>query len=1179
MVDLEIWLLASWLAISGLFGAGGAAEWRRSSALQQLSLFWMSLIIFLSFARAWFGNYSWLVVVGSMFFAFILLLSALKGFRRLKLRRDSKRARKCAHPAGSRCGPILKWMQCYVSAARKVKKKRVLGAHHRGQFLRWHRLSFRCRLEEVDLKGGGAGARVTARKRQENQLLLLANQITSLAEQVKSMQAALSPTSQRAKKKKKPKSASVRPENSAQERPLFEGLSEAFLHWSQAGTVPSEDKIRKQLQQILNGAVANNNKQATPASKPDKPTPRQNQSQQAAERKPEVKTWASLFKSGHDKDKSQHNMRLYGPAWSVPVVSAAAVRNQNLDNDLVVYCQSSQEKDSAKQWLQARGFSKLVTFVEFNAAGNNTVLIHGKNGPIPAKADIDACKEGPRPKSLPESIKDDDDPSALSAKNVLLRLTLAKAFADHHLKSSVAGKPHFLPAISFNEALRKAITQTRGAVDYEREAPCLISVRSDDVPKFLQASLPTGIFLNPHKGSSVPHWFHKKPSQSDSEYYVHVADIQKQAGGRLVYRSSTTAPLGLLDTTETVTDSIAPRWYLTNAPPEWGEDEITNWITQRGFTHATGYRRQGRKSWFFRAHSPADVANANLAFVFKSGISVAPARAVGAKNYSAITQPKTTWGAPELKSKANTIDLDDSDTEQPKDTVAATALDETQSQNMQVDQEANTGKPAEAGSKIQHTPPKPKKESLAKKAKTGNNQSPWAERFTVVQNGGKGDCAYISIAQSLAHSHGTTSKAKRDDFEPRGRLQAQLRVIASQELKKRRAFYIKESDSTLPEDTALAGTWAEATSLYALANASHLDLRIWAWDNLLSQWRFYNISPDNPNKKTPPQIIYLKLQSLHYEFLKPRESIPAEVEAQWLDSAILKPTTLKGGGKRPKLDPEVSSVLRLPLPSNISSGSSHSSKANQSASPLSILGLKQSSFGTSDDRNTKHSILRLKCRKANTVNTIDKFDQVVPDDIPAPEPGDHLKCRCGWKPPKGTRNEQKTKANNHWQKCQGCKPPLQPRQFRLATLAQAGQTAAQKAKKSAETAWEKWSQETADKHPELASSICQPNFDVPFFTPKQGRQFPCKVCGECRGFARMRRFPCKARPKEVTLRQWQTTLFGKFLDPGKPSSQIKSRQTAEWKKKAAEKAFLKRQANGALQGKGRRRDLIKKHAE
>ena len=57
--------------------------------------------------------------------------------------------------------------------------------------MRWRQLSFRRRLEEVDLKGGGAGARVTACKRQENQLLLLANQITSLAEQVKPMQAAL----------------------------------------------------------------------------------------------------------------------------------------------------------------------------------------------------------------------------------------------------------------------------------------------------------------------------------------------------------------------------------------------------------------------------------------------------------------------------------------------------------------------------------------------------------------------------------------------------------------------------------------------------------------------------------------------------------------------------------------------------------------------------------------------------------------------------------------------------------------------------------------------------------------------------------------------------------------------------------------------------------------------------
>ena len=151
--------------------------------------------------------------------------------------------------------------------------------------------------------------------------------------------------------------------------------------------------------------------------------------------------------------------------------------------------------------------------------------------------------------------------------------------------------------------------------------------------------------------------------------------------------------------------------------------------------------------------------------MFKSGISLAAARAVGTKNYSAITQPKTTWGAPELKTQANAIDLEDSDTENPKHTVAPTALDESQADNMQVDNEENKGKPVDAGSKITHTPPEPKKESLSKKAKTSNNQSPWTEWFIVLPNGGKGDSAYISIGQSLAHSNGTISKAKRGDFD------------------------------------------------------------------------------------------------------------------------------------------------------------------------------------------------------------------------------------------------------------------------------------------------------------------------------------------------------------------------------------------------------------------------------
>lgn len=98
----EIWLLASLLAISGLFGAGGA-EWRRSSAMQQLTLCWMTLIIFLRFARAWFGNYSWLVVVGSM----ILCFTLFERYSPLKVKENYQKSQEVCAPCWVKVWPHI----------------------------------------------------------------------------------------------------------------------------------------------------------------------------------------------------------------------------------------------------------------------------------------------------------------------------------------------------------------------------------------------------------------------------------------------------------------------------------------------------------------------------------------------------------------------------------------------------------------------------------------------------------------------------------------------------------------------------------------------------------------------------------------------------------------------------------------------------------------------------------------------------------------------------------------------------------------------------------------------------------------------------------------------------------------------------------------------------------------
>ena len=97
-----------------------------------------------------------------------------------------KKRRLKPQPSGSLCGPILGRLQCCVFAARKVKHRRVLGVRRRGLLQKWHQHSFLCHLESVDLEGGGASARATARKRQDA-LLSLANHVASIAHQVKQM--------------------------------------------------------------------------------------------------------------------------------------------------------------------------------------------------------------------------------------------------------------------------------------------------------------------------------------------------------------------------------------------------------------------------------------------------------------------------------------------------------------------------------------------------------------------------------------------------------------------------------------------------------------------------------------------------------------------------------------------------------------------------------------------------------------------------------------------------------------------------------------------------------------------------------------------------------------------------------------------------------------------------------
>ena len=117
-----------------------------------------------------------------------------------------------------------------------------------------------------------------------------------------------------------------------------------------------------------------------------------------------------------------------------------------------------------------------------------------------------------------------------------------------------------------------------------------------------------------------------------------------------------------------------------------------------------------------------------------------------------------------------------------------------------------------AAKKLGHHNPSPAKQHKRPK-QDPSAHPPGFSHFTLADNGGQGDCAYcayLAIAIALADTNKAKSKtpAVSQDFEPGGRLQAQLRLLASKELANNPSRYFAPGDdraSTVPSQTASAG--------------------------------------------------------------------------------------------------------------------------------------------------------------------------------------------------------------------------------------------------------------------------------------------------------------------------------------------------------------------------------------
>ena len=82
---------------------------------------------------------------------------------------DRLQKEKAHRPLNWKKGPVLQCLSWFVTEARRVRPRRVLGAWCRGKFCKLQRVAFMLTLKTYPLSGGGAGSRRTHRMNKQSE--------------------------------------------------------------------------------------------------------------------------------------------------------------------------------------------------------------------------------------------------------------------------------------------------------------------------------------------------------------------------------------------------------------------------------------------------------------------------------------------------------------------------------------------------------------------------------------------------------------------------------------------------------------------------------------------------------------------------------------------------------------------------------------------------------------------------------------------------------------------------------------------------------------------------------------------------------------------------------------------------------------------------------------------------
>jgi hypothetical protein len=766
-----------------------------------------------------------------------------------------------------------------------------------------------------------------------------------------------------------------------------------------------------------------------------------------------------------------------------------------------------------------------VTLVDLSdKAATTKVMISYPSGPQMRPAGlVHLGSTAPMPRKLPQGVAD-DAPIAQKSELVRFRLTAVREFADQALITKAMRYPQCLPSLVLDAARQRRVICTKAALAYEDEATCLVEVAKPHAEDILGAKLPPGVFLMKQRDPATPQWLRRAPDMPSDRYWAQAVEQATALKARLVFRPKSQMSIGLVGAAQFSSQAALPRWYLHGSPLTWDTKDVEQWVGQRGFTQASSIERRGRSAWTLLALAPASAAGIDT-FTFASGMTIAPAVGRKRREETAKSAAKHRWGAAD---------------------VPAAGVGKPASRAVGVPRPAGFAEAGPTGAPAASEGAAAEPASQRRRVELG--AMPFSESFENIDCGGEGDCGFLAFGRATHDRQSPDKKAKvsLDDFKPKGPVQAELRLLAAKELEKNHDKYLFTTAAdakAYASKVGKAGFYADSRSMYALAQAAQVDLRIYAWSEDFQRWTLYRFIPHTVKKKSAMlPSVWLRLKDMHYTWLKPTKDFTAEMDVEAIAGARTKLDHLSGAGRRGLLQSIGidAASCRSTARSGTSRGAPSRGRGGRRADILAAMGIETQS-GASEHEPQHSAVLAAAVSgpaSAPVVDAASHIAAVASDSLADMLPyvaGSMWTCPCGWRPVADTSGKRRTLAERHWKQCQGRAAPEQSLDARRAAgaFSPAAGTAAHAAK--ARVAHAAWLSELAQRAPEAVAATCTPNLDVPFTGTccggtKACLRYKCTKCGEERLLGVFRRLPCKKRPRPaqggLSDFAWRAAVWG-----------------------------------------------------